>query len=399
MKYNTALIEIRVPLSEDGYAFDIGSLYDRFLPLIDKRHARGKRFELALVLVLIVLAKLAGADNPTSIAEWARHREGMLIPLLQVVREHLPSHNTYRRALRDYVERSDLQQVINEFFQSMPGVGQSVLIALDGKTLRGSIPTGHTRGVHLLAAYLPYEGIVLFQVAVGRKENEISAAPQLLKALDLRGKIVRGDALLTQRDLSTQIVEAGGKYVWVVKDNQLETLKAIETLFQPLSALPGTSLPANDFRTATTVNKGHGRLEERTLTTSSLLKGYLPWPYVEQVFRLERRRVTLATGEVEHEVVYGLTALTAQEAGPKQLLALMRDYWGIENGLHYRRDVTLHEDATQLLAPRMAEAMALINNLVIGLVMHHGWKNLAKARRYLDAHLPDALALVLRAPA
>jgi predicted transposase YbfD/YdcC len=399
VEYITTQVEIQVPLSEDGYMFDMGSLYDLFLTLVDQRKPRGKRFELALVLILIVLAKLAGEDRPTGIAEWARHREGILIPVLKVARKHLPSHNTYRRVVRDSVEVSELQQAINKFFQGLPGVGQSVLIALDGKTLRGSIPTGHTRGVHLLAAYLPYEGIVLFQVAVGRQENEISAAPQLLKALDLRGKIVRGDALLTQRDLSTQIVEAGGKYLWLVKDNQPETRKAIETLFQPLSALPGTSLPANDFRTAETTTKAHGRIEQRTLTASSLLKDYLPWPYVEQVFRLERRRITLATGEVEHEVVYGLTALTAQEAGPERLLALVRDYWGIENGLHHRRDVTLHEDATRLLAPRLAEAMALINNLVIGLVLYQGWKNLAQARRYFNGRLAEALALVLRAPA
>ena len=195
MEYITAQVEIQLPLSEDGYLFDMGSLYDLFLTLVDQRKARGKRFELALVLVLIVLAKLAGEDRPTGMAEWARHREGILIPVLKVAREHLPSHNTYRRVMRDSVEVSELQQAINKFFQGLPGVGQSVLIALDGKTLRGSLPTGHTRGVHLLAAYLPYEGIVLFQVAVGRQENEISAAPQLLKALDLRGKIVTGDAL------------------------------------------------------------------------------------------------------------------------------------------------------------------------------------------------------------
>jgi predicted transposase YbfD/YdcC len=399
VEYNTVRIDIQVPLSEDGYVFDIGSLLALFYTLIDKRKARGKRYELALVLGLAVLAKLAGEDTPTGIAEWARHREGLLIPLLQVARAHLPSHNTYRRVLRDVVEVSELQVVIREFLTGLPGVGQSVLIALDGKTLRGSIPAGHTRGVHLLAAYLPHEGIVLFQVAVGSKENEISAAPQVLQALDLRGKIVRGDALLTQRNLSIQIVEAGGKYLWLVKDNQPETLKAIETLFQPALPLPGTSLPANDFRTAETTNKGHGRLEQRRLTTSSLLKDYLAWPYVEQVFRLERRRVILATGEVEDEVVYGLTALTAQEAGPERLLALTRDYWGIENGLHYRRDVTLHEDATQLLAPRLAEVMALLNNLVIGLTLHQGWKNLAQARRHFDGCLTDALALVLRAPA
>jgi predicted transposase YbfD/YdcC len=399
VKYNTARIEIQVPLSEGGYVFDVGSLYDRFLTLTDKRKARGKRYELAVVLILVVLAKLAGEDRPTGIAEWARHRQGVLTSLLGLARARLPSHNTYRRLLRDVVEVAELQTVIRQCLGELPGVGQSVLIALDGKTLRGSIETGRTRGVHLLAAYLPHEGIVLFQLAVGGKENEISVAPQVLKALDLHGKIVRGDAMLTQRELSTQIVAAGGKYLWLVKDNQPETLKAIETLFQPMSPLPGTSLPANDFRTAKTTNKGHGRLEQRSLMASSLLKDYLPWPDVEQVFRLERRRLTLATGEVEHAVVYGLTALTAQEAGPERLLALMRDYWGIENGLHYRRDVTLHEDATRLLAPRLAEAMALLNNLVIGLTLHQGWKNLAQARRYFAGCLPDALTLVLRAPA
>jgi predicted transposase YbfD/YdcC len=398
VEYNTARLEIQVPLSEDGYVFDIGSLLAAFYQLLDKRKARGKRYELALVLVLVVLAKLAGEDTPTGMAEWARHQEGLLIPLLQVARAHLPSHNTYRRILRDVVEVSELHGVIREFLTGVPGVGQSVLLALDGKTLRGSIPTGHTRGVHLLAAYLPYEGIVLFQLAVASKDNEISAAPQVLQALDLRGKIVRADALLTQRELSSQIVQAGGKYLWVVKDNQPETRKAIETLFQPETALPGTSLPATDFRTAHTTGKEHGRIEQRTLTASSLLKDYLPWPHVEQVFRLERRRLTLSTGQVEHEVVYGLTALTAQEAGPKRLLELMRDYWGIENGLHYRRDVTLHEDATRLLAPRLAEVMALINNLVIGLTLHERWTNLAQARRHYAGDLADALALVLRAP-
>ena len=399
MEYNTARIEIQVPLSEDGYVFDIGSLLALFYKLIDKRKARGKRYELALVLVLVVLAKLAGEDAPTGIAEWARHREGMLISLLKVARAHLPSHNTYRRVLRDVVEVSELQAVIREFLMGLPGVGQSVLLALDGKTLRGSIPTGQTHGVHRLAAYLPHEGIVLFQLAVGSKENEISAAPQVLQALDLRGKIVRADALLTQRELSIQIVKAGGKYLWVVKDNQPETRKAIETLFRPVSALPGTSLPANDFRTAHTTTQEPGRIEQRTLTASSLLKDYLPWPYVEQVFRLERRRITLTTGKVEQEVVYGLTALTAQEAGPERLLGWRRDYWGIENGLHHRRDVTLHEDATRLLAPHLAEVMALINNLVIGLTLHEGWKNLAQARRHYAGCLSDALALVLRTPA
>ena len=132
MEYNTARLEIQMPLSEDGYVFDIGSLLAAFYPLLDKRKARGKRYELALVLVLVVLAKLAGEDTPTGIAEWARHQERLLIPLLQVARAHLPSHNTYRRILRDVVEVSELHAVIREFLTGLPGVGQSVLLALDG---------------------------------------------------------------------------------------------------------------------------------------------------------------------------------------------------------------------------------------------------------------------------
>ena len=96
---------------------------------------------------------------------------------------------------------------------------RSVLIVFDGKTLRGTIPTGQSQGVHLLAAYLPAEGIVLVQVAVANKEHEIVAAPKVLASLDLRGKIVIGDAMHTQRELSVQVLAADGDYIWLVKAN------------------------------------------------------------------------------------------------------------------------------------------------------------------------------------
>lgn len=99
-------------------------------------------------------------------------------------------------------------------------------MALDGKTLRGTMGHGQTQGVHLLAACLPGEGAVLMQVAVDRKENEIAAAPRLLSGLDFRGKVVTGDALLSQRPLSTQIVKADGDYLWKIKYNQHSTYRA-----------------------------------------------------------------------------------------------------------------------------------------------------------------------------
>jgi predicted transposase YbfD/YdcC len=399
MKYSTLQIEIQVPHSEDGYVFDVGSLYDYLLTLTDKRKARGKRYELALILVLMAIAKLAGEDTPYGIADWVRARGRLLAQVFQRTRETFPGHNTYRRVLGQVVDMIEFEVLVGKFLSQWSGVGQSVLIALDGKTLRGTIARGQTRGVHLLAAYLPREGIVLFQVAVESKTNEIGAAPQVLKALDLRGKLVRGDALLTQRELSVEIVEAKGDYLWIVKDNQPRLLQDIQRLFQPESNLPGTSAPPKDFRTSRTVDKGHGRLEERTLTTSSLLHDYLDGPFVEQVFQLARRRINLLSGTVEEEVVYGLTSLTAQEASPAELLRAVRDYWGIENGLHGRRDTTFHEDATRMTTlPRLAEGMAILNNLVIGLLALAGHRNMAAARRRYSGHLPEALKLVLCRP-
>jgi len=387
MKYNTVCIEITVPVSEDGCVFDVGSLYDHLRQLTDKRKARGKRYTLSLVLVLLVLAKLSGEDCPYGIAQWGRGRQNILCEVLPVGRQTLPSHNTYRRVLGDAIKASELQSAITEFLTQSPEAGQSVLVVLDGKTLRGSIPAGRTRGIHLLAAYLPNEGIVLMQVAVESKENEISAAPRVLKSIDLRGKIVSGDALLTQRGLSTQIVEAGGEYVWQVKDNQPQLKEDIERLFQPESCVPGFSPVPKDFRTTQTIDKGHGRLERRTLTTSNLLRDYADWPYLEQVFKLERQTTHLKQGQTEHEVVYGITSLQSEKAGPSRLLEIVRGYWGIENGLHYRRDKTLREDATRMTKPAPAEAMEIINNLIVGLTAQRGWGNLPQARRHLSACL------------
>jgi len=190
-------------------------------------------------------------------------------------------------------------------------------------------------------------------------------------------------------------VEAGGEFVWIVKDNQPNTRQAIEQLFAPEKSVPGMGCPPMDFRSTKTVNKAHGRLEERTLTVSSLMNDYLDWPYLGQVFKLERRFTELASGVVHCEVQYGLTSLTAQEAVPERLLAIIRSEWGIENGLHYRRDVTFQEDQTRMTRKSMGRAMATINNLVIGLLNNQGFDNHAHARRVLEADPARALALVL----
>ncbi len=275
--------------------------------------------------------------------------------------------------------------------QDQTVLSESRVICLDGKTLCGTIPAGASRGVHLLACYLPEAGVVLMQVQVDGHENEISAAPRVLHCLDLRGKIVMGDALLTQRGLSLHIQRQHGEYLWVVKHNHPQTYADIEKLFSEVPFLP-------DFETATQTNKGHGRIEVRCITTSCLLNDYLDWPGLAQVFKLERRTTRTSTGQIREQVVYGLTSLSREQATCHDLLDLSRSYWQIENGLHYPRDVTLKEDATRMTNPTQAEVMAIINNLLIALARRTDFQYLPEVRRYFNAHPQEALKLVLCSP-
>jgi DDE family transposase len=122
---------------------------------------------------------------------------------------------------------------MRDYFSKVASSGHSVQVSIDGKSLHGSIGCGQTQGVHLLGAFVPEQGWVLMQVEVDGKENEITAAPWLLKSLDLRGKVVSGDAMFTQRELWVQIVDSGGDYLWLVKDNQPQLLDDISTVFEP----------------------------------------------------------------------------------------------------------------------------------------------------------------------
>lgn len=387
-----------VIIPTEGYVFDVGSLYDEFDQLADARGAQGRRYALAVVLVVLVLAKLAGQHTFVGIAEWARLRAAWLTRVFRLARSSLPSHNTYRRVCQQAVEPQQVQQsvsrVLNQRRTSAPGV----LISLDGKTMRGTLSVNHREGLHLLAAYVPGDGVVLMQVAVDHKTNEISAAPLVLECLDLQGQIVMGDALHTQRALSIQIVAQGGDYIWYAKDNQPRLHADIAQTFAPEVCGPGSSPQPTDWVSATQVDKGHGRIEKRTVTTSCLLTGYAAWPHLQQVFKLEREVWDLQKNPLRAEIVYGLTSLSAREAHAARLLELTRSYWGIENGLHYRRDVTLHEDATRMRHMQQAELVAILNNLVLSLLHQHGWHNLASALRYYDAQPAQALRLVLCNP-
>lgn len=384
-------------ITEEEVVFDVGSLYAHLQELKDSRKPRGVRYPLVAVLVMMVMAKLCGEDTPSGIADWVKYRGEQFTDLLKLKRTTMPHHSTYRRIEAEVVDPQELEQVVSTVLAGRKFFGKQVLLSIDGKVLRGTLDEAQ-HGTYLLAAYLPREGLVLMEVAFEGKGCEIPGAAKLLKLVDLREKVVMGDAMHTQRAVSIQIVEAGGDYIWFTKGNQPQLEEDIRLWFEPEpEPIPGQGRLPKDFKTVQETRKGHGRLEERTLTVSSQLNDFLDWPYLQQVFRLERRFVSIKTRQLQEQVVYGCTSLSREEITPRKLLTLIRSYWGIENGLHYRRDVTLCEDRTRMTKVNAGRVMACLNNLVIGLVSTKTkYAYLPQARRFFDAHPFLAFTLLTR---
>ena len=381
--------------SNTGEVINLSSLYHRFERLQDQRKAKGKRYALATILLAMFLAKLCGEDKPSGIAEWVALRGAWIAQVLGLKRKSMPSHHTYRRTLAENVDAQEFETLAREHHQHSGKAGYEVVVAIDGKMVRGTIDLESHDGLCLLALFLPGEGITLAQLAVEKKQSEVSAAPTLLGWVDLRNKVVIGDALHTQRQISIQIAKAGGNYLWAVKGNHPQLLQDLKDWFDDtVPLLPGQGCPPKDFRSATVTNKGHGRLEVRTLTTSSQLNDFLDWPFLQQVFKLERTITISKTQKTRQETIYGVTSLSAEQASPSQLLSMLRSYWRIENSLHYPRDVTLHEDQTRFKKHTAAHNMTIINNLTLSLIARSGFPFVPSARRFFAAHPHNALALL-----
>ncbi|MCL5997292.1 MAG: ISAs1 family transposase [Chloroflexi bacterium] len=394
-------------LTDEGFLFEVDSAYAYFERVKDKRKARGRQYPLPMVLTVCQLAKLSGENTPAGIADWAKERAEGLCEVIGLKRRivkktgrlKMPCAGSYSRILSQALEAEDLERVTREFFAAQPARATPVEVNLDGKKIRGTIPSDNPNGVYLLAVYQPGAGVVLMQVLIQAGAGEVTTAPRLLKALDLQGKIVTGAAEFAQRHLSLQIVAAGGDDVWKVKGNQPNLEADSARVFAPAPpAKPGFSHPKPDFRTAQHISAGHGRIERRTVTTSRLLKGYRDWPYVEQVFKYETDVTDKKTGKRTQRVCYGITSLTPEQASAKRLLGIVRGHWRIENQLHfhYRRDVCWQEDHCGLRLPHLAHVFAILNNWVLGLFARSGGGNFAAAQRHFNAHPEDALSLIMR---
>ena len=402
MDYTTILVP-----TDEGKMLEpvaVASLYKALQQLSDARRGQGKRYELALILCLLVLAKLAGETSLSGATDWVRHRAALLAEQFGLRRTSMPCQMTYCNVLAR-VDAKHLDEILATFFvrweaeqrcgaepsrlHTPPGKADHAHLAIDGKTLRATTSQPHP--VHQLSCYEVATGIVLWHCNVQEKENEISALKPLLTPQLIKGRIFTLDAMHTQRTLCAQIHRLEGDYLLVSKDNQPTLHEDIADLFEDRSP------DRRRWKQAETWDKGHGRLEHRQITCSPDLNDWFAkdWEGIEQVFRLERTARILKTDQMRHEVVYGLSSLSMRQASPERMLSLVRDHWAIENKLHYRRDGSLGEDACQTRTGPVPSLLAQLNSTVLGLMDRAGVRNVARQMRYFDAHPEQALALLL----
>jgi predicted transposase YbfD/YdcC len=402
MDYTTLPVEKSSVPNEEHLPWS--SLYEALQELADPRRAQGKRYELALILCLLVLAKLVGQTSLCGATEWLRHRNTVLAQRFGLRNARLPCQMTYCNVLAA-IDAEHLDAILSAFFlrweaQSRCGEEPSRLLAstekidhchlaIDGKALRATSNEAHP--VHQLSCYEVTTGRVLWHCNVQEKHNEISELKPLLTLETVKGRILSLDALHTQREFCAQVQRLEGDYVLIAKENQSTLKEDIADLFEDRTP------DRRRWQQAETWDKGHGRLEHRQITCSPDLNDWFAkeWQGIEQVFRVERTVRVLKTGKRHHEVIYGLSSLSLRDAPASRILSLIREHWMIENRLHWRRDVTLGEDACQTRTGAVPSLLAQLNSTVLSLMDRMGVRNVPRQMRYFDAEYDQALDLIL----
>ena len=346
------------------------------LPLLaafpDPRARRGVRHPVAVVLGLAVCAVLAGARSFVAIAEWAADADQAALDGLGVTGV-VPCESTFRRVLQS-LDADALDDAAGAWAQqrTAPLPGGRRLIAVDGKTLRGSAAAGRP-GRHLLAAL--DRGVVLGQAGVQAKTNEIPMFAMLLDRIDLAGAVVTADALHAQSGHAQYLAGLRrAHYLIAVKRNQ-------PSLHAQLAGLPWRQIPAADIQHG----QAHGRAGRRSLKVTSVAAG-IAFPHAAQAIQVVRRRRPLNARNKRKwsvETVYAVTSLTATQASPAQLAAILRGHWSIEDSLHWVRDVTYDEDLSQIRTRNGPRVMASLRNLAITILRLTGHANIAAALRFL----------------
>jgi predicted transposase YbfD/YdcC len=355
----------------------------------DHRRAQGRRHSLVSILSLACAATAAGAKSLVAIAEWAAAAPAPALEGLGVRRDRCggalvaPSETTIRRALAG-VDADALDAQIAAWLLAHAGdpAGEHLLaVAVDGKTVRGAVQADG-RAVHLLAA-MTSAGVVLAQREVGHKTNEITQVSPLLDSVDLAGAVVTLDALHCQRETARYLVEdKGADYIFTaVKDNQPK-------LFDDLDAMPWAGVPAGHVMT----DRNHGRDETRTIQILPAPPGL--FPHAAQAFLIERHVRNLDGTPRSAIAALGITSLTAGRGSPASIATCVRGHWGIENKLHWVRDVTYGEDASRVRTRHAPQNMASLRNLAIAALRADGWTSIASGLRWASRDYANPLSLL-----
>lgn len=374
-----------------------GGLLEVLESVPDPRKKRGVRHRFAAILFVSVCAVVSGARSFSAIAEWATDAVEDTLAGMGI---GAPNASTIRRAL-SALSGDGFDTAIGGFLAGRLAAARTTTaqakagarlrrraIAVDGKALRGS-RVGDGRARMLMACLDHDAGVTLGQVEISEKTNEIPMFSTLLDQVDdLTEVVVTADALHAQREHATYLHRRGAHYVLTVKGNQ-------QNLRRQLASQPWKDVPVGHRETDTS----HGRKVTRTYKVITIAAGIL-FPHAAQAVQITRTRKPKnkgkrGSGRATRETVYAITSLTAEQAPPTELARYIRGHWHVENKLHWVRDVTMGEDASQIATGGGPRIMAGIRNLAISLLRLTGHTNIAKALRHNARKPKRAIKLVM----
>ena len=362
-----------------------------FEGLTDPRQEGKVKHSFIETIMIVICAVIAGCDVWEDIADYCRVKEGWFREVLGLeLANGIPSHDTMERIFA-MLEPKEFQARFIEWVQHACGKQSREIISVDGKTMRGSGSEGQ-KPIHMVSAWANKARAVFGQMAVDEKTNEITAVPELLELLDIKGTIITADAMSCQKEIVRKISEKGADYVIGLKDNQPRLRQETEEYYVAAIEAPQFYRHIDRFVTQET---GHGRIETREYylcTDPDFLKLHTEWQNLNSVGMMKSRVVQ---GEITtEETHYYVSSLVDVE----EFSVAARSHWGVENSLHWCLDVTFREDHSRMRKDNTAENFAVVRHIVLNILKNMDDKlSVARRRRrcaYDDAYLQKVLLSV-----
>jgi predicted transposase YbfD/YdcC len=355
-----------------------GSFIAYFSKVIDPRIERSKRHLLVDIIAIAVCAVICGANQWIEIEAYAQEKKEWLKTFLKLP-NGIPSHDTIARVFAR-IDPENFQTAFLDWVNSLTQAFTGEVIAIDGKTLRGSHERGRgKKALHLISAWATQQSISLGQRVVDDKTNEITEVPKLLKLLVLKGAIVTLDAMGCQRAIARQIREQEADYVLAVKDNQGRLYQGLRTLFEQSEA---RQFKAMTYSQHNTVDGDHGRVETRCVTV-------LPSVYLHSLKRHWKDLQSLVQVESHREVKGGVISkekryyISSLPMNAQRIAEAVRSHWRIENNLHWSLDVTFREDESRIRKKHAPANVGWLRRLALTLLKkENSFKGSLRRKRF-----------------